>query len=191
MKAKYKLFVKENWRLADPVLFKIVGQNNELLCRVEGWNGDQGRSSEYRLFNGDFSDAGSAYRISNGGTSNSYAVVFGVVMAGEAIAYRVFFNDFKKAVRYQPSYTGGSYIVDDTTLRVDALFQECFWLYDGKKEIARMKRTRFSTEHTYEIAVYDEDISINTIMGIYIGVLAAVGEQQGKAYNQYHHNPYY
>ena len=190
MKPKYKLFVKEDWRIANPLLFKIVGENNELLCRVEGWDGDYGRGSEYRLFNGDFSNAGSVYRMSACGGMGSYALVFGMVVSGEAISYRVFFNDFKKEVRYKPSYTGGCYIIQDTDLRVDALLQETFWLYEGKKEIAKMKRTRLSSKYTYAISVYDENSSLNTVLGTYIGVLASIREQQGRARDQYRHNHY-
>ena len=191
MKPKCKLFVKEDFRIANPLLFKVVGGNNELLCRVEGWDGDYGRHSEYRLFNGDFSNAGSVYRMSTYGGLGSYALIFGMVVSGEAMSYRVFFNDFKKEVRYKPSYTGGCYLVEDTTLRVDALFQETFWLYDGEKELAKMQRTRFSGKHTYAISVYDEHISLNTIIGTYIGVLASVREQQGRARDSYHNHNHY
>ena len=185
MKPKYKLYVKEDIRLVNPLLYNITGENGELLCRIEGWNGNHGGGSEYRLLNGDFSDAGSTYRIFGG--SSSYATIFGMVVSGSPIAYRVFLNDFKKEVRYNPSITGGTYTIEDINMRVDALLQDVFWLYDVEKEIAKMKRKWFHVRKTYVISVYDENIPMDTVMGAYIGVLAIIGDQKGREYNHYHH----
>lgn len=181
MKAVYKLYVEEDLRLLNPVLYTVSGKNNELFYRVEGWDGNHGGGSEYRFFNGDFSDAGSAYRMLDGDGVSSYSMVFGMVVSGEPISYRVFLNEFHEEVRYYPNFTGGKYKVEGTSMYVDVLFQHSFWLYDGKKEIAKMKRKWFHFRKRYIVSVYDKSLSMDTIMGVFFGVLACIGDQTGRA----------
>ena len=176
MKPIYRLYVKGNCVPLDPVLYTVVEQNNTLAYRVEGRDSNYWDGGEYYLFNGDFSKAGQVYRI--GGGSQSGVYIGGTRVVGAEMSYRVQLNRFNAEVRHKPDLTGGTFCKADSDLQIHALLAHLFWLYDGDKEIARMRRKWFHFFPTYVVDVYDERVDRDVIMGMFLGVLAVVGDHK-------------
>lgn len=164
----------------DPVCYTVTDETGGLCYRVEGVHGNRDSGGEYQILNGDFSRAGTAYRSGSTGIRSGF-YLGGIQVHGTSIEYRVSLNSVDVIVRHNPGIFGGNYIGDGTSLKVDALWRCGFWLYNGNKEVAKMHKRWFRLIPSYSVSIYDEEISIDAIMGMCFGVLAALEEQRDRA----------